>query len=197
MSLAIQKAAETLVNRARDGEQNAMGMLQAIAQNRLAGNPKAGLAYDYARAYIKKNPPRKTPTFGVCNRCPSFEGLAEARNGAKYGRVISLFILDLGPSNTDSRVAAHVIARLRPVDRDALRRVLGSTPPSVRGRFNSGYRNTHRAGATAKKERLSEPEMKGLQLGYVMGLAKRIQDLSQEATPISHYSPIVGWELGE
>ncbi len=172
-----------------------MGMLQAIAHNRKAGNPKAGLAYDYAMAFIKRNPVRKKAAFGACQRCTSFEGLANAKLPVKYGRTIVAFVLDMGSSTYDSRVVAHIVARLRPIDTHALRRVLASTPSDVRSSFNPSYRDPHRAKTQAKG--LSESQVKALQLGFIMGLAKRIQDLDKDETPISHYSPVVGWELGE
>ncbi len=195
MSLPIQKAAETLVLRSREGDQNAMGMLHTLAQNRKSGNPKAGLAYDYAMAYIKKNPVRKTPNFGACQRCTSFEGLAHAKQPLKYGRTIVAFVVDMGPSSYDSRVVAHIIARLRPIDTRAMRRLLACVPYDVRGNFGPGYRDPHNV--QAHQRGLTEGQVKALQLGYIMGLAKRIQELDREEIAVSRYSPIVGWELGE
>jgi len=193
---AIQKAAVTLVDRAREGDQNAMAMLAEITKNR-ASNEQARMAFGYALDYTKKNPPRVRTIFGSDTPKTSFAGLVKAKegNGNGYGRVIVAFVLDMGPSVRDSRIAGDIVANIRPVDRDALRRVLGATPPDLRRIFDCSYRNPSRAQKEAKG--LAPIEIKALQLGYILGTAKKLQDLQKEETPISSVFPRVGWELGE
>ncbi len=195
MSEAIQKAAVTLVDRAREGDQNAMAMLAEIAKNR-ASNMKARVAFGYALDYTKKNPPRIRTIFGQ-ERRTSFAGLAKAKggNGNAYGRTLVAFVLDMGPSIRDCQIAGDVVAQLRPVDRDALRRVLAATPSDIRPFFAISYRNPN--GATKEAEGLEPIEMKALQLGYILGMARKLQELQKDETPISSVFPRVGWELGE
>jgi len=194
MTQAIQKASTTLVDRAREGDQNAMALLAEITKNR-ASNEKARMAFGYALDYTQKNPPRIRTIFGRDTPKTSFAGLAKAKNEASYGRTIVAFVLDMGPSVRDSRIAGDIVANIRPVDRDALRRVLGATPPDLRRIFDCSYRNPSRAQKEAKG--LAPIEIKALQLGYILGTAKKLQDLQKEETPISSVFPRVGWELGE
>lgn len=198
MSEPVKRAAVSLVDRARNGDQNAMANLVQIGKNR-ANNPQAALAYRYAMGYVKSNPPPAIrPAFGACNACTSFGALKAAKkDGPEYGRTIVTFILDMGPAYRDSRIAADIVAHLRPIDRSALRFILSGTPPHVRSVFAYGYRDPLRNPGKAKAEKLGQDEMKALQLGYIIGMAKRLQELQLEDTPISHVSPRIGWELGE
>lgn len=198
MSEPVQRAAASLVDRARNGDQNAMANLVQIGKNR-ASNPQAALAYRYAMGYAKSNPPPAVrPAFGTCRACTSFGGLKRTpKEGPEYGRSIVAFVLDMGPSFRDARIAADIVSNVRPIDRSALRFIMSGTPPNVRGVFAFGYRDPLQNPGKAKAENLSPDEMKALQLGYIVGMAKRLQELQLEDTPISHESPRIGWELGE
>ncbi len=53
----VKASVESLVIRARAGDQNAMGMLASIQKAAKEGNEKALRSYKLARDYIMKNPP--------------------------------------------------------------------------------------------------------------------------------------------
>jgi hypothetical protein len=57
-------AVENLVLRARQWDQNALAMLHGIREGATRGDPRAKQSFAYARAFIKRHPPKKTVVFG-------------------------------------------------------------------------------------------------------------------------------------
>jgi hypothetical protein len=195
MSVAIQKASQTLVDRSRHGDQNATGIIVEIRKNRDRGNPQADASYRYMMDYIRKNPPAPQMSFGSEGRCPSFQKLKKVRDlkGKPYGRFVVKFVLNMGKNVEDSKLAAHILAQGRAIDWVALRDVLGSTPSQVRPAFRVGYQTPQQI----NQVEASPVDLKMMQLGYILGLAEKVQKLKMPDTPISDFSPRMGWELGE
>lgn len=196
MSVAIQKASESLVDRARQGDQNAVALICQVRENRKKGNPKAAIAYDYMMSYVNKRPAKKQDYFGCCHET-SFSPLVRAKEakGLVYGKTLVKFVLDMGQSIDDSRLAAYILATGRPIDRKVLRSVLACTPSPIRPAFGQGYRDPN--GSLRQRRRLSPEGVKCLQLGYILGVAKRVQDIQDSKVPLGTLSPMIAWELGE
>lgn len=196
MSDAIQEASHTLVDRARQGDQNAMGMIAAIRNNSGRGNPKAKLAAQHMHAYIQSNPVKRRTNFGKERRA-TFGALqrVKAVKGKGYGRQVVKFVLEMGENVQDSKLAAHVLATGRPIDLVAIRDILAAIPPDIRGVLRVSYYNPHHAHRMCKG--LEPAELKVLQLGYILGMCHRIQEVCKPETPLAPFSPMVAWELGE
>lgn len=190
--IAIIVEARELVCRAREGDQNAMGMLVAVRSSAKAGSPRAKAAQAAVNAYQASNPPpAKTVAVGAdgeaCLQALKFRGPLVARlelftlpRMGKKARDAGAVVLSQGPALTPPRVsqiageiedetAAQVfwMAFLNPL---AAARVVQGAPPTVR-----------QIAAT----------------GLLVRDAMKLQRLRDPRSKIADFSPAVGWELGE
>lgn len=186
----VKQAAESLVIRARQGDQNAMGMIVAIRQNRDSGSRKAALAYDYIASYIRNNPVQERSAFG--NDCQCFAPLARA---SKNPRHIVAFVLSNPMNSDDALKASHVLTRTLTLSPRVLKEILGEIPPEIRPIFRPGFMDPLQLRQYIRG--LDERGRKALLLGYILGTARDIQDVGAGRSPIAKLSPMAAWELGE
>lgn len=208
----IKLTAADLVDRARDGDQNAMDMLGMIGQNARNGNPRARFAYHHCMAYMKRTPVRKRYTpghssaFAGGQRDVQARGLlgtmstAMAQNEPRHysAAIITLLPSLLAVADLDD---AAVIASCGPS-------LLGDSQSnqylaSVEAEFQEGpshtafnYAFTH-GRRCPPGEAVSDELQAACAAGYILGMARRIQLVRLPDTPVSILSPSLVFELGE
>lgn len=228
----MRAAAESLVIRARAGDQNAIAMISRI-RVQVPGSRRAALAYDLLLKYIKSHP--VTALFGgirLTSKAAALRGVAAASRAAgatEYVRVVRW--IERLPTSLDYYAeAACLVADGRNVDQSAVRAVLpalrgnvgivggeavslskisgedhaelgfqvgGKLIPSSR-MFEAAFVRAVRADLV---QQLAGPlpgfARQPIRVGYVLGLAKVIQDVTRRGRPIGQLSELAGWELGE
>jgi hypothetical protein len=162
-------AAENLVLRARQGDQNAMAII-CLVRKQASRNGKARHAFKQIHQYIKENPP--TNSFG--------QDVA-----AKTRPVVFRACIELanGPPLTNSRI--EDIAASFGEEKERKLFLFGVV------KFRNGKlidNLTKKVGAEGKPI---------LELAKSVGTARSIQNVRRPNSVISNYSPMVGWELGE
>lgn len=175
-----QDAARDVVERARAGDQVAMGILAMVRDNAKRGEPTAQQSYRAIERYIKRNPPtgigaeasditHPKALQALWAADPSHETIVRALPLVSFWS--GAVALSHGPNLTNERI--ETISQVLPEDqRPTLMQAIvqWKTTPE------------------------SSPLLK---LGRVIGLAKTLQLVRLPATPISLLSPIAAWELGE
>jgi hypothetical protein len=135
----MRRAAESLVIRARAGDQNAIAMIMKIREN-VPRSRRAALAYDLIDKYIKKNPVSKAVRFGAdriqaeVTKETTLHGVKQAvakgRSSKDYSKVVRC--IERLPRRTDwLSYAAFVVADGRTVDE----RVICCILPQLRGQL--------------------------------------------------------------
>jgi hypothetical protein len=160
-------SAGALVRRARNGDQNAMAIIDMARQNATRGNTQAKLAVAAILDYIKKNP--VVSPFGNEQRDMSYETAVRLANG---------------PLLYNSRI------------RQALKNSPFGADASTIKAFGYGLRNATKLPSISGLT-LPHGLHPAMHAGKVVGLARQIQALRTPGTLISEFDPIVGWELGE
>lgn len=198
----IEKAAATLIERSRLGDQNAIAIVAAVGEQVRAGkpNPKAKLAYRYMMEFIKRNPPRERRYIDTIGCDCSFGELRDAtrkgRHPKKYGRILVKFFLQQAPDPRNCMVAAHVLASGDLIDMSKVKRVMANIPPDSRGAFSIGYK--HRGKASQFAGEMPKDARKAFFIGVLLGTAKLMQDTAHNPKArMTPMDPVVGWELGE
>lgn len=166
-------AAESLVKRARCGDQNAMAIISLVAQN-APKSARAKSAYQYIRQYIDSHP------LGA----PRFAGES----------------VSTGPSRPVHRIGVR-LANSERLTNDRIGHmvnVFGGKRSKKRKLLTYGIT---KFGAESEieelKKRLDSVEKALLDFGRAIGLARAIQLVRAPQTPIKVLSPKAAWELGE
>lgn len=128
----MRQAAESLVIRARAGDQNAIAMISEVRKN-VPRSRRAALAYDLLCDYVKKNPVGKV-AFGFASRVAGkadpllYRAIHDVVGGPKYAQVVQL--IEKLPTSVDRYAeAACLVADGKNVDELTIRAVL----PNLRG----------------------------------------------------------------
>jgi hypothetical protein len=199
-------AAENLVERARQGDQNAMAMLMMIRQAAQAGKPRAKIAYDILRVYIKDHPsvgtPRQLPKPQRRSQAEVFQAVKKAvqtNNPLHYGTAIVSLVPSSGTTVEDATVMGTILANGPPLTRARIQAILGALEdPGSRRILTTAIRLSDKLGDLLKLSKQLPPEgRRALRIGYSLGLAQRLQQVRLPETPMSVYSQMVAWELGE
>lgn len=184
----LQLTIQSLVQRARSGDQNAMGTIVMIRVNAKKGSPRARRSLKALEKYAAENPPT---TFGD----DSSTLLNTPEN-------LTINTLNSAVFNEE---ANHVVAALSSVS-DAMPwqkagAILANGPPL--------FGNTTRLkelcdAACGEKENpkiisgiINWRDAKAESLGRCIGLARTIQLVSKKIVPIAELSTMAAWELGE
>jgi hypothetical protein len=190
----LRRQAEKLVDRARAGDQNAMGMIQEIGRNARAGFGAAAEPYRVIMGYIRANPAGPAP------------GAARAVMGAETAQSLSLLaqpvdpdtllrVLCFIPRSGDEGVleAACVLLAGGPdVDPPRVSAVQSRLPAPLHPAFQFGL------GADAMKAGdLDAATVGAVCAGHCLGFARRVQGVVRRGMPLSFLHPDVGWEVGE
>lgn len=200
----MQLVAAELVDRARDGDQNAMALLQRIGENARAGVPRARMAFAMCEKYMNEHPPG---SFGYDSPRKRMQtrGLLTTVSKAIQSRS--------GPVEYSSALHALLPGVLTIVDpSDAA--VIVSNGPELTDKENQRVnailaafgtddeRNAFRAGGRTDNlgailNRFKDELKPAAAIGYIVGLARRIQLVRLPETPLSVLSKDVAWELGD
>lgn len=196
--------AAELVDRARDGDQNAMALLQRIGENAKRGNPRARMAAYLCDAYIRNHPPG---SFGAD------PGRQRVHVSGLLGTVTQAIKTRPEPVEYSSALHALLPGVLAVVDpSDAA--VIVSNGPDLTDKENSRIsailaafhsdeeKKAFVAGARTDAlktvlAKVSTNAKAACAIGYIIGLARRIQLVRLPNTPISVFSKDVAWELGD
>jgi len=166
-----RRVAEAFIIRARQGDQNAMGMIALVRDGAQANNPQALASFKFMQDYINKHP--VTPSsFG--------EELCMCVKPDNCGA----FDLANGPKLSNSRI----------------RRIVTSFGNDERQIFMTGFRKwqiDHDAIHEKLAKRLDNIEREILKMGRTIGQAQGIQMLRSPNGKIGAYSAKAAWELGE
>jgi hypothetical protein len=180
---SLQLAAENLVLRSRQGDQNAMAMLAAVKSNAKRGNPKAQKALTVIKRYIKRNPAEEAASFG----------LDEALHEADNPYAICAAIVCFGP--TDS---IKLLARLLDMTEleEKIQSLCDTYSPELQGNFKEGFNLSNRGQRFFNRTFRRKDEYYAGLTGLLCGRALAIQKI-RAGGPISKLSRLAGWELGE
>lgn len=181
---SLELAAENLVLRSRQGDQNAMATLSAVRINAKKGVPKAQHALTVIKRFIKDNPSKQPPTVF---------GLDAALHEADNPYAICAAIVCFGPLD-----ACKLLYRLIEMGdlESKLEGLTNTYMDDLQVMFKQGFILSDRpAKFFNRKFRRREYYYAGL-TGLLCGRALAIQKI-REGGPISKLSKVAGWELGE
>jgi hypothetical protein len=196
----MRLVAAELVDRARDGDQNAMALLQRVGENARKGVPRAQVAFSLCQEYMNTHGPN---TFGA-ERTQVRGLLGTVSNAIKVRKEpleYSTALHALLPgilTIVDPSDAAVIIAngpQLYGKDNARLTAILAAFPTEdERKAFTAGASTDH---VNIALQKVSHPLKPACAIGYIVGLARRIQLVRLPETPISAFSKDVAWELGD
>jgi hypothetical protein len=195
----IKDGAAQLVERARQGDQNAMALIAEVGENAKKKVPRAMKAYDALLRYIKLNPVAKNWGFGedAANKA-ELDSIANAIQGSliageEYATTVLGELPELAARNLNKAVVTLANGpSLLPEDGTRFQEVRSSLSPEDENAFMAGYKHGINELASIP------PKLVGaFLLGHVVGTARRIQAIRLPDVPISVLSSRVGAELGE
>lgn len=173
-----QRMVESIVTRARQGDQNAMAIIMGMREQAKRGNKRAQASLKLLKKVIKQQPARSITTFGYAAivKHNSIESAAT--------------IVVNGPSLKPGHLY-HILADNYDLSkfRFALCRAIES---ELLPSFFLGYKRGNRSDVPSDSEHADM-----YRLGNTLACAKQLQDFRAHTGPISQFFPIAGWELGE
>lgn len=162
-----REQAGELVERARQGDQNAMAIIALVRDNSKKGNPRAKCSYEFIHEYIQTHP---IATFGADSK----------RRKARSEYDWACPLLANGPALTKTRISQVAGIFGNEEDRRA---------------FLFGVSRAERAQAAPGA--LDDAQAKVFKIGKIIGQARKLQAVRQPNSRISAFDPMIGWELGE
>lgn len=186
----MQKAAASLVERARYGDQNAMGMLAMIGESAKQGSDRAKKAAELVQRYIERNPVKSA----------WFNGGSTAQNG---GFATDAFSGSFGAEAAETAKAqlAMAMRKATPLVCSAVR--LANGPPiddqcpvvvAMAGHWTEEEMKQFEYGVEHWRETSAAPSP--VICGRVVGYALAIQETRKPDSDLREWGPAVAWELG-
>jgi hypothetical protein len=198
----VEQAASELVDRARQGDQNAIGTIVATRAEALRGNPVSKVGFEHIYRYAKRVPVRQYVSFGAEMALDQkTDGLAiqaqhELQND--YQKALVEHIAPLALLHPDKAVVT-VANGPTLLKSDAMKpRILEfaeKLTPNQRTAFSLGVKYCTQATQYAKQ--LPPDCRQALLLGIILGMARKLQAVRIDTAPISILCPVAAWELGE
>lgn len=179
-------AAEDLVDRARAGDQNAMGTIAMVRQRAKEGIPRAQKAFKALMKYAKATKP-DSPFGNEENRSQHrvARSLSEAITEANPSRYVSALV---GFTSTLSiNTAGITLANGPPIDNSRIRSLASAFPDGETEQFKLGLKNWKRVPKDA--------DHPAHRIGRCIGFARALQTARLPDTPIGPISARAGWEL--
>lgn len=183
---ARQDASRDVVERARSGDQVAMGILAMVRDNAKKGDPKAQQSLRALQKYIDKNPPIAIGTEA-----------SDITSPHASQAVAALWKADV---NNDTIIKALPLVGFWPgavalshganIDNARLEAISTAMPEQNRPAFKGGV-------LYWQKKTPDLGDEQGWLLGRIIGLARCIQLIRLPHVPIASFCPITAWELGE
>lgn len=199
----MKLATENLVERSRQGDQNAMAIIQMIRLVAKKGNEKAREAYKLIDLYIKTHPKTSIGNEPVVNFGieKAFEFSRKPMPPEGYAANFVIFVPCVGNLASLNDSAARVLSGGKKIDEatfHAVRNAISTTPKS-QTMFRKSYsvsRNPNALQAVARQAKTSD-ETKAVQTGFVLGRTRLFQGVSEGSLPISLLDPNAAWEAGD
>jgi hypothetical protein len=211
-------AAGDLVQRARQGDQNAMAMLMMVRKSARRGNARAKRAYGLLTTYAKSHPPVAFGSAAAPKQLPMRAGasaptdtrvassLREAvtvKNPLHYSSAVTSLVPSIGKTPRDLVVGAVILANgplLVNPRIEHLSTTFGSD--AEKKAFDYGVirsKNPTRIKLVMNQMLAGQPEeiREAMQVGCVVGMARAIQQVRMPNSRITDFSSMAGWELGE
>ena len=200
-------AAESLVERARNGDQNATAMIVMVRRSAEKGAELAKRSLEAIKAYALGHPVTALDAaVGVNgerderekNDALSLLRRAGREKGAAYSAKLAAYIPAVEQNAHDSSLAAVLIASGPEVTPQVYSHIEKSFAKASHQAFLFGYKNAlHTSKVFAKLSASPSDVAKALQVGYVLSLARRLQTARTPQGRIAVYSPEAAWELQE
>jgi hypothetical protein len=198
----VQQAARELVERARQGDQIAIASISIVTKQAKQGNPKSKVAYQAIETYIKKNPVKVYTSFGydVLRETLADERAVDLESA--MGNDYTKAIIGVAPQVAIKSVPKAIVTiangpSLLQQDSSTLIDELGKnfSDEKLRRAFALGVK--HCDAAMAQIQKLPPECHSPLMIGYLIGMARRIQAIRLPNVPVSVLCRTAGWELGE
>lgn len=172
--MSRSEAAQQVVRRARNGDQNAMGMIAEVRKAAIGGMPQAIMSAKLMRQYIDTHPvSAETLEMGYGDMKPRTPSASAKPVDPSETRAITL---SHGPKLTD----ASVLSALRAAG------------------FGAEEYHSFKHGYAGRKMRNPDKRVQAANaFGKIVAKARKLQAVREPNSRVSDYSPIIGWELGE
>lgn len=210
----LEAGAEDVVIRARNGDQNAMGMISEVGKQAKAGNPKAQQGFRAIQSYIEKNPTQANRVTLERDSHMGFEAVkviqhlknitkrqstmgADGPPDAEANRILCVLIINLPFVGGERALNAGTVALANgPKLTDSKIRQIGETIPddAIRTIF---YRFVVQYCPNGSEGSLPRNLIPVAKAGQCVGQARAIQIARTPNGSLSSISPKTGWELGE
>lgn len=204
---AIQQTAIELAERARLGDQVAMGTLAMVRINAKKGDPRAKYTLAFLTKWIEQNPP-ETNKFGAELLVPSAQKelvilshAIQTENPEEYSTAVLALVPSKGLPALEC--AAVTLANgpniFEHAGQERVVAISDALPEGMeRKAFLFGLSNSGKLSKLAAiAARVMPAVNRAMQLGFAVGLARRIQGVRLNNVPIALLSSSAAWELGE
>lgn len=181
-----QNAARDVVERARSGDQVAMGILAMVRDNAKKGDPKAQQSLRALEKYINKNPPNVIGTEASDITSPHAPQAAAALWRSDVNDETLVKALPLVGFWSGAVALSHGPN----LDGERLDTLSNAVTEENRPAFKGGIIYWQKKTPDLNDER-------GWLLGRIVGLARCLQLIRLPHVPIATFCPITAWELGE
>lgn len=201
------KTIEDLVTRSRLGDQVASATLVVIGREAKKGQSRAVTVRDQILDFIKKHPQQtqESTVFGI--ETPEKELIVgdacllkrNLHQGTFTGAGLAVLLLSLGEYSIGVLTHGPSLLMVKGDENpivSAIRCAL--TEPEHVAAFDIGNEHSENTKVVTKQaQQMSPEEQKALQLGMIIGRARRLQAVSNPLVPLSVLCPMMAWELGE
>lgn len=192
----IPDAAGALVERSRQGDQNAIAMICQIRDAAARGEPRAQQTAAELQKYIKKHPTDNQMGYETETDAMANEILACFGAEQDYLEIMTQKVLPL--AHEDIKKAIVTVSHgpiLFPTNGESLVRQIGEALPEgeVREAFKLGA--TEAATALNAMQGMNHDMQHALILGYVLGKARALQLVRIPEIPVKVQSELAGCEL--
>jgi len=180
-----ERMIESIMIRARQGDQNAMALIMGMREQAKRGNKRAQASLSLLRRIIRQRPAKRNVSFGFEEK-PAVKLLPAPKSIVES----AASIIVNGPTMKPGALY-HVLANNYNLKkfRFALWHAL---EPELRPAFFRGYKRGDSLNVPTDLD-----EADAYRLGNTLACAKQLQDFRAHTGRISDYYPVAGWELGE
>ncbi len=194
----MEEGAMQLVERARQGDQNAIALICTVRDEAKKGSPKAKRGFAVLKAYIEKNPPKNLPSFGAelsKNReCDLICQEMMAGFGEDYLEAVKKEVPGIAALSLPKAIVtvANGPNLLQDGAQNLLHDVRDSFTDDEQKAFILGIKH-----GISELDRIPEGLQAPFIVGHVLGTARRIQAVRHPRVPLSILSAKLGYEFGE
>jgi len=197
----ILEAVGPLVERARLGDQNAMGLITRIKEQADKGVKRAILSQEAVNHYIQTHPSHGHGFTAMRKDKPGRFNIYALLRAASKERDVTTFagdIADLTLKVTDPTAAAVAMADGCSMTRErmiAIAKLMGEEKEQKL--FFYCVKCTNGRTMRALVQELPKEAKSVVRAGQAVGMARKIQGIRSGKMPLARLSPMVAWELGQ